>query len=161
MSTNNSRGFQLTDFTSAGLIEESVYATNKSKALERLVALLISEGRIDDGAPLLNEILERERLMSTGIGKGVAVPHVHSDRVKSYALVIGRCPEGIDYDAVDGEPVRYIFLVACPRKTSESHLHIVSRLSRILAGTDLLNRLDQCTTAEDILEAFREVETSA
>ena len=107
----------LANLLSRNLVKIPLESTDSEEAIAELVELLVRAGKIRDRQGLLDELYMREGKGSTGIGGGVAIPHARHSEVETVALAVGVRPEGIEYDSVDGEPVRLIFLlVAAPNK---------------------------------------------
>ncbi|HCM27460.1 MAG: hypothetical protein A2Z99_05785 [Treponema sp. GWB1_62_6] len=109
-----------------------VAAANKDEALEATVRLLASGGKVSDPAKLLEDIRAREKLSSTGIGEGVAVPHALCEAIPETVLAVLRLAEPVDFGAIDGSPVDLIFMMAGPRGETTLHLKLLSKLARLL-----------------------------
>src|SRR5262245_16751624 len=101
-------------FLSEDLFVPRIDAKDKNEALRLLVDHLVATKHIKNGNILLKTLLEREKLGSTGLEKGIAVPHSRSMMVDKLTLLFARAPEGIDFDAIDGKPVELIFLILAP-----------------------------------------------
>jgi len=123
----------------------------KKRVIEELVGLLEPAG-IEDHEKLAEKILEREKMTSTGIGHGVAIPHVLSDAVDRTVMVLGRSIAGIPFDAVDKKPVHLFFLIVGPASSTPEHLKILSKLSRMVTEQDFREHL---VKAEDETEIRR------
>jgi nitrogen PTS system EIIA component len=104
----------------------------KKEVLTELVTSLKEAGFIDDVQEAVSVILEREKLGSTGIGEGIAIPHGKMAGTDRILCAFGRSKEGIDYDAVDGEPAHIFFLLLAPEDSAGLHIQMLSRISRIL-----------------------------
>lgn len=113
-----------------------VAASDKDAALAASVNLLASNGKVTDPGRLLEDIRAREKLSSTGIGEGVAVPHALSDAIPETVLAVLRLAKPIDFGAVDDAPVDLIFLMAGPRGETTLHLKLLSKLARLLHDED-------------------------
>jgi nitrogen PTS system EIIA component len=122
---------------SAAILAE-VKATTKESALKELLTLAQEAGAFPKkaGAVLAKKIAEREALGSTGIGNGVAVPHVKGEDVKQVSLVLGRSPAGIEWHAIDGRPVHTIFLLTAPPTEAELHLKCLRWISGLARSAD-------------------------
>jgi mannitol/fructose-specific phosphotransferase system IIA component (Ntr-type) len=149
---------RLSDFTDEGLIVPDLEAAEKPHVLSILVHVLASQGCLSNPDHLLAELEERERDMSTGIGDGVAIPHVRSAHVRRHCVAIGISRHGVPFDAVDGQPVFFLFLVAAPLATGEFQVHLVSTIARLVRQTDVLDRFRALHTPREFLEALRAVE---
>ena len=113
----------------------------KEQVLTELVSALKNAGLVQDVGQAVGVILEREKLGSTGIGDGVAIPHGKMKGLNSILCVFGRSKEGIDFDAVDGKPVHIFFLLLAPEDSAGLHIQMLSRISRILRDPSFRKRL--------------------
>lgn len=129
------------------LDEEAISCELKSKLKEdiirELVALLVKSGAIKekDVHKLVQVLLEREALGSTGIGQGVAIPHGKSGGVTKLVAAFAVSKEGVDFDALDGEPVYLFFLLIAPEDSAGPHLKALARISRLLKDKHLRDSL--------------------
>jgi PTS system nitrogen regulatory IIA component len=113
----------------------------KEEVLTELVSALKDAGLVQDVGQAVGVILEREKLGSTGIGDGVAIPHGKMKGLNRILCVFGRSKEGIDFDAVDGKPVHIFFLLLAPEDSAGLHIQMLSRISRILRDPSFRKRL--------------------
>ena len=105
---------------------------------------------------LLAVIMDRERLSSTGIGSGIAIPHAKLSSCRSHIAAFGRSRAGISFDSIDGKPVHLIFLIAGPVGANEAHLKALARISKFLHDTTFRDRLMVAESAQLIYEAIAE-----
>lgn len=105
-------------------------------------------------------VIEREKIMSTGIGNGFAIPHGKTDGVKEIVAVFGKLREPIDFEAVDGEPVNLIFLLVGREDSVNDHIKMLSRISRIMSKQYVSDKLLSAETSEEILKIFEDEENS-
>ena len=129
-------------------------STRKFDALRELTAVLEDEAAIDDLKQFLADLILREKQSSTGIGKGVAVPHAHEDSIRREVLAIGISKQGIDFDAIDGEPVHIMALLATPTKHQKKHMELLASLSRVLQDEATRTELVAAPDAAAIIEIF-------
>lgn len=127
-------------------------ATSKNEAIEEMVALLDREGLLKDKAAYLQAVLDRENEYSTGIGMGVAIPHGKSSGVATPALVFARSRGGVDFDSMDEKPSYLLFLVAVPEESADTHLKVLSSLSRKLMHQDVRESLMNADSYEAIVQ---------
>ncbi len=113
----------------------------KEEVLTQLASSLKSAGLVEDVGQAVGVILEREKLGSTGIGDGVAIPHGKMKGLTRILCVFGRSKTGIDFDAVDGKPVHIFFLLLAPEDSAGLHIQMLSRISRILRDSSFRKRL--------------------
>ena len=130
----------------------------KRPVIEELVAALENAGKIGDARTLAEEILEREKLTSTAIGHGIAVPHRLSDQVPETTLAFGRSSAGVKFDAPDNAPVTLVFLLVGPTGAHTAHLRLLSRLSRYLNDPEFRGALHAAQSAEEVARLFAERE---
>lgn len=135
-----------------------IKAVKKRAVIEELLAVLAGAGFVSKPAAYAAELLEREELASTGVGEGVAIPHRLSELVRETGMVFGRSAGGVDFDAVDGAPVRLIFLVAGRPEAGIEHLRILSRLSRLLRDRSFREQLMRAGAPGEIAEIFEKKE---
>lgn len=123
----------------------------KSDLIRRLVSHLGKAGVVQDEESVLRALLERERVMSTGIGGGVAIPHAQSAAVSSLAVSLARPVQGIDFQSLDEKPVRLIFMIVGPEERG-GFIRILARISRLLYSGDLQARLLEAKTADEVIQ---------
>ena len=104
---------------------------------------------------VLQAVLEREKIMSTGIGDGIAIPHGKSDAVIRLAAALGVQKRGSDFEALDGEPAYVFFLLVSPTNISGPHIKALARISRLLKNDDFKKKLIAAPTAADLLDAIQ------
>ena len=122
---------------------------DKADAIGQTVELLAKSGSLEDKKKFKQAILERERLSTTGIGEGIAIPHGKSSAVKRAALAAMVVPQGVDFASADGAPVHLLFMIAVPEEGAELHLEVLERLAAMLMDEDFRKRL---TAAKDAAE---------
>jgi len=133
-------------------------ATTKEEAIKELVEVMKESPAIKDFDQFLKDIFEREEMMSTGIGHNVALPHARTEAVDSLIIGLGRSYKGIDFDAIDKQPVNLIFLMGTPKKDMSNYLKGLAYLTRMLTKEEFRGKLLEAKTAEDIINIFKEVE---
>ena len=139
----------------------SFYAVSKSQAIQKLVNVLITNNNISpsEGKSLLKTVMERERLCSTAIGEGVAIPHprdVVISSMKKPLLAAGICKHGMDFESIDAKPTNIIFLLSAPR--NDIHLKLMARLSRLLRDKIFRYKLIQSTDFKTFKSVIQEKE---
>lgn len=127
---------KITDYLTEKDILSQLHATSREGVLGEMVAHLKESGKIDDPEGLIEILLDREVLGSTGIGHGVAIPHGRLGGLNEILLVFGRSLEGVDFDAHDGDPVNLFFLLVAPEDSAGLHLKILARISRIVKNPE-------------------------
>ncbi|HOJ42659.1 MAG TPA: PTS sugar transporter subunit IIA [Syntrophorhabdaceae bacterium] len=125
-------------------------ASNKKDAIYEMCESLKKAGLIENVQEVVNVILEREKLGSTGIGEGIAIPHGKMKGIKSILCVLGKSERGIDFDSIDKKPVHIIVLLLAPEGSASMHLKMLSRISKILRDPSIRNRLLEIKDAREI-----------
>lgn len=143
--------------TEAG-VEADLKAKDKDAALRELVEVLSRAAPVEKPDDVLAAIRDREELMSTGIGQGVAIPHAKSSSVNGLRIAFGRSKEGIDFAALDGKPVYLFFLLVAPEDQSGPHVKALARISRLLKDASFRESLMTAGDAAEILALIREEE---
>lgn len=130
-------------------------AKTKEEALEELVDVLVAADKVTDKREALAAVKEREELMTTGIGLGVALPHGKTAAVKELVGAFGRSPEGIDFRSLDGKPAHIFFLLLSPPECAGPHVRALASISRLLKDPSFREQLLSLETPEEILSAIR------
>ena len=133
---------------------------SKDEIIEELVDSLEVGAAISDRDKALEAVLEREKIMSTGIGDGIAIPHGKSDAVSQLSAALGIHKRGVDFDALDGEPAFVFFLLVSPANVSGPHIKALARISRMLKNDSFKRKLIEADSAEQILGIIEEEEQS-
>jgi mannitol/fructose-specific phosphotransferase system IIA component (Ntr-type) len=146
---------RLRDFLAPDAIRLDLDASTREDVLRQLVALLrVPQG---DAETILRVLLRREGIGSTGVGRGIAIPHCRSLMVETVRLAFGRHPTGLDYAAIDGGPVHHFFLIlAPPLEVSNLYLPILGRIAQFAKDADVPERLAQLQTPDDLLALLDE-----
>jgi nitrogen PTS system EIIA component len=128
---------KITDILKKDYIIDSLVSNDKASTLEELSSFLKNKGLISNKENLLNALMEREQLGSTGIGENVAIPHAKISEIDQIITIFGRSIKGIEFDSLDKKPVHFIYLVLAPAKSSGQHLKVLARISRLLKNKSL------------------------
>lgn len=130
---------------------------DRTSLVSSMVAMLEEAGVVNDREEVVRRVLEREKLMSTGIGGGVAIPHAQCRGAVKLAIALARTKEGIDFDALDGKPVRLFFMIIGPEEKG-GYVRILARISRLLYTGDLQKSLHRAETPGQAIEILRNEE---
>ncbi|HET8866616.1 MAG TPA: PTS sugar transporter subunit IIA [Gracilimonas sp.] len=103
-------------------------------------------------------VFEREEIMSTGVGKGLAIPHAKTQAVSENFAAFALLKEPLDFDSIDNDPVRLVFLLVGPESNNSQHIKLLSRISRLMNSGSFREKILGCTSTEEILSAFQEEE---
>jgi PTS system nitrogen regulatory IIA component len=130
----------------------------KEEIIEELVDALAAGSTISDREKVLQAVLEREKIMSTGIGDGIAIPHGKSDAVVRLAAALGTQKRGVDFEALDGEPAFVFFLLVSPANVSGPHIKALARISRLLKNDEFKKRLISASSPPEIMAVIENEE---
>lgn len=142
----------LSDILRATAVRVPLAAADRDAAIKDLVEALALPGSLEEREQFRQAILAREKAGSTGIGRGVAIPHARTRRAAKPVLAVGRLAKPIDFAAADGQPVSLVFLLAVPESDPTSHLKTLASLSRMCSDARLLKALNRAATAEELVE---------
>lgn len=140
------------------LIKLNLTGQNKKEVLAEMVELLKEEDKITNNDKFYQTILAREEEGTTGLGRGVAIPHGKSEVVNELALVFGRSKEGIDFNSRDGKPVHLFFMVADYEGHSPEYLEMVAQLTKNVRQDDYREGLLKAASKEEIIETTKNYE---
>jgi len=151
---------RLTEFVVPEGILPQLKADSKQSAIRQLVASLRDAGKIraTEEEAIVSAILKREELGSTGIGRGVAVPHTKHPSAESMFATIAICHEGLDFESLDGEDVYILFLLVSPPDRPGEHLRGLETITRHLKNDDFCKFLRQATTVQAVIELLQEAD---
>ena len=133
---------------------------NKDKVINELVDLLKDDERVIDLEEVRKCVFDREKIMSTGVGKGFAIPHGKTNSVTDIIAVFGKSKEPIEYNSLDGEPVNLVFLMIGKDTLVSKHIKLLSRISRLMNNDEFREKLVKAESKEYILKIFEEEEQS-
>ena len=150
----------LTDLLTVERIKIPLRGRTKDEILRELVSALGDQDGVNDSEDVLRAVREREAVLSTGIGNGVAIPHGKSPVVPTLIMAAGTTAQPIEFDSLDGEPVQLFFLLVGPETAAGPHIKALSRISRLVRRDDARNRLITSSSAEDFFRALQEAEAS-
>ena len=120
----------------------------KRAALDQLVGAINAAGGVEDAEALARAVHEREAIMSTGIGQGIAIPHVRMEGVTAPTVAVGISEQGLDFDTLDNEPVQVVVLFAMPAGSQKEYLGLLAQVMKALKDDGFRGQLTQCGTRE-------------
>ncbi len=147
---------KIVEFLNEKAISADIKATTKEGVIRELVDVLAKAEGIKNKEELVKVLINRESLGSTGIGQGVGIPHGKTNTVKKLVAAFGICHTGVDFDALDGEPVFIFFLLVAPEDSAGPHLKGLARISRLLKDKFFRESLKELTDEKTILKLIRE-----
>jgi PTS system fructose-specific IIA component/PTS system nitrogen regulatory IIA component len=150
------------DFVTVEAIQADLSASDKETVIRELVGNLVGAGRInaDDSDSIVEAIMKREELGSTGIGRGIAVPHTKHPSVERLTGTVGVSQSGVDFQSLDGEPVQLFFLLVSPPDRPGDHLRALENISRQLRDDMFCKFLKQSKSASDIKTLLEEADNN-
>ena len=149
---------KLSKFTEESLINFNLKGTSKNEIINELVDLAAKSKLVKDRDELYQAVVEREKLVTTGVGYGVAFPHAKTKAVKGILIAFGRSGAGVDFEAMDKKPVHLFFLIAAPEDAIGAHLNVMARLSYIMKSEKVREKLMQTQSPKELLEIIDSVE---
>ncbi len=151
---------KLSQIVTPAAIVPKVSSGDRDTVITELLDTLIAAGAADTSlrAELLTRVLERERRGSTGFGKGVAVPHVKHKAVKSMTAAIGLSPTGVDFNALDRQPVYSVFLLLSPEDRPEEHLQAMEVIFKNLSKETFRRFLRQAASVDEVVALLEEAD---
>ncbi|MGQ9678616.1 MAG: PTS sugar transporter subunit IIA [bacterium] len=135
-------------------------AKEKEAVIKELALPLVQEGFVTDETELVQAILRRENLESTGIGSGVAIPHARTNTATTTVLAFGRSTLGVDFSSLDGKPSYLIFLIASPEAMKREYIWTLAKLSSLLRRNEVCSGLLMAQTVDDVYEIIEQYESS-
>ncbi len=129
----------------------------RDNVIKSLVSLLKKENKIDEESHLFDAIIEREKIVTTGIGMGVAIPHAKLQDYDDFFIAVGILDKGVDWDALDGNPVRLVFLIGGPDDKQTEYLQILSSLTLALKDPERRKKILTADSPEQVVKLFKEI----
>ncbi|EKU93586.1 EIIABC-Fru [Alloiococcus otitis] len=149
---------QLSELFSPAFMDLNLQADSKQEALENLVKLLHQEGKISQPDKFLEALMNRESQSTTGVGDEIAIPHAQDEDLAVPVIVFARVQSGLDWEAMDGQPAKLIFLIAAPKDGNNAHLSALAKLSGVLMKEGVKAQLLQATSPDQVLSVFKAYE---
>jgi len=148
---------KILDFLNNETIVTELKATDKNGVLEELT-LPVSQLTRTDHKELVRVLIEREHLGSTGIGDGIGIPHGKLKGLSSLVLGIGLSRRGVNFDAMDGKPTHIFFLLLTPENSTDLHLKLLARISKILKGESFKEKILRTSDKEAVINLIKEID---
>jgi len=130
----------------------------KEQALLSIAKFLKERGLIKNDKDIYLKLMEREKIQSTAIGKGVAIPHCFSDEIEDLMIGIVLSKKGINFNSPDKKPIKVIFLILGNKENPGLHLKALARIARLIKETEITKKLIGCSNVQDIMKIFEEEE---
>lgn len=149
---------KISDILSPDVIEVNLDVKDKEDSLNKIISLAAKSNKILDLKKVSETILEREKLVSTGVGKGFAIPHGKTDAISDIVAAFVVTKDPIDFDSIDGEPVRFIFLLVGKETLLNTHIKLLSRISRLMNKDEFRAKLLSAKSKEEVMKIFKDEE---
>ena len=147
---------RIDDFLAEDMVVAALEGRRKDDVIEELAEVVSRHHPEIDNRKLVNALQDRERLNSTALGEGVAIPHGRLPGVKRVVAAFGRSPQGVDFNSLDGKPTHLFFLLVAPEDSAGAHLKALARISRLLKDDAFRARLMQAEDAASLYRVIRE-----
>lgn len=149
---------KLSDLVNEDAISTSLKSTTKDDVIKELVGLLEKAHHVKPAGRILKNVAERETMMSTGIGHGVAIPHGKAQSIRSMVASCGISATGIEFQSMDGEAVRLFILLVSPEEFRGPHVRALANISLLLKEESVRERLKKCSSPKEFLEVLKQAE---
>ncbi|MGA3288488.1 MAG: PTS sugar transporter subunit IIA [Bacteroidota bacterium] len=151
---------KITDILNESVVRTNLPGATKEEVINAMIELAGTQKQVADKERMRTAIFEREKIMSTGVGSGFAIPHGKTDAVNDIVAAFAVTAQAIDYQSLDDQPVRLIFLLVGRDNMVGPHIKLLSRISRLMNKEDFRKQLLEAETPKDILEIFRQEEAA-
>ena len=145
----------LIDQIHSDVVKTPLAGHTKPEIIRELIDILAGAGKIEDTEAVYDAIMQRESLGSTGLEAGIAVPHAKTDAVESLTIAIGIKPDGVDFEALDGQPSKLFFLILAPPDQSGPHIEALAEIARVTKSTGFIRVLMSAASPEEVVELFQ------
>jgi fructose-specific phosphotransferase system IIA component len=146
----------LVDRITTDIVKVPLTSEGKTDVIEELVDILVDAGKISNREKVVDAVLEREAKGSTGLERGIAVPHTKTDAVKELTISIGISPRGIEFEAFDGKPSHVFFLILASPDQSGPHIEALSEIAKLSKSQAVIKSLINAGSPQDVVELFRD-----
>ena len=149
---------KITDILKKESVMLGVEVKDKNALLSKMIELANKSGRVSDADEALKEIHKREQIMSTGVGKGIALPHAKTNSVEDSVGALTILKEPVDFNSLDSKPVQIAFMLLGRENNVGNHLRLLSKISRLMNNDPFRTKLISAETAEEVIEIFEDAE---
>ncbi len=151
---------RISDILDESVVRVQLKGKSKDEIINQMIAIVNNSNKITDIEKVREAIFEREKIMSTGVGNGFAIPHGKTDAVIDIVAAFAVTEEPIDYDSLDEQPVRLIFLLVGKDSMVGPHIKLLSRISRLMNKEEFRSKLLKATTEKHVIEIFKAEEAT-
>lgn len=149
---------RLTDVLKTELIKIPLAGKSRDDCIKELIEKLSENNTIKSTETIFSAVIERERIMTTGVGNGIAIPHCKHSDSPEFAVCLGVHSGGVDFESIDKKPVKIVFLLVGPENNPGLHIKLLSRISRLMSNEELRNQLQSCQNDNDAYNLIHEEE---
>lgn len=149
---------KISDFLNADLLELDLSASDTESCIKKLVDILERSSLIKSPEEVYQKLIEREKVMSTGIGMEVAIPHARCPSLSKTIVTMAISNRGIEFKAIDGKPVKVIFLIVGPPEAASHHVKLLAQIARMIKSKDFAETVLQAKTGAEIVEIIQRKE---
>ena len=143
---------RISELLTNDLIDMELTSHDKEGVLEEMANMVFKAKKVSDRDAFLKALKNREDLESTGIGKGLAIPHARTDTVDGLVMAFARSKTGVDFQSLDKKPAHLIFLIASPEREKSAYIKVLARMSRLLRKEDFKEQLLKAATPTDVIQ---------
>jgi PTS system nitrogen regulatory IIA component len=147
---------KIMDYLDEEWVIADLQGTDKASILKELSSVLVKPCKATSGEELLQVLLDREKLGSTGIGEGIAIPHGRLKKLKKFFISFGRSAQGVDFDSIDRKPSHLFFLVMAPENSAVDNLKLLSRIVTLLKEPSFKKRLTEAPSRKELFQIISE-----
>jgi PTS system nitrogen regulatory IIA component len=147
---------KISEILNKNLLIPNLQSKNKKGVLEELAGVLVAQGKLPDLENVVEVLLDREKLGSTGIGDGIAIPHGKIRDLGGVVASFGRSREGVEFESIDQKPTHLFFLLVAPENSAGIHLKALARISRLLKDPNFRKRLMEAEDEEGLFQIISE-----
>ena len=151
---------KISELLTTDLIKVGLEPKDKDDAINQMIDLADKSGKILNIDKVRESVFEREKLVSTGVGKGFAIPHGKTDEISDVTASFAIVKHPIDFDSIDSEPVKFIFLLVGKDSLLNTHIKLLSRISRMMNNDKFRDKLEDAKSPADVMELFRKEDES-
>ncbi len=149
---------RLTDVLNEDLVNISLTGNNRDECIKELIDKLATARTLKNVDSIFDAVLEREKIMTTGVGNGIAIPHCKHTDSPEFAVCLGIQPKGIDFQSIDKKNVNIIFLLVGPENNPGLHIKLLSRISRLMSNEELRQQLLECKSDKEAFDLIHDEE---
>lgn len=149
---------RLTDVLNEDFVNISLSGTNRDECIKELIDKLATAQTINSANNIFDAVLEREKIMTTGVGNGIAIPHCKHSDSPNFSVCLGIQQKGVDFQSIDKKNVNIIFLLVGPENNPGLHIKLLSRISRLMSNEELRQQLLECKSNKEAFDLIHDEE---